>query len=204
MSAAVLDFSNVPWIVGAGIEASALPVRKDRRIVDKGPHMAELVHKRGEDTLDYFIDLSRWLEPHEVIVVARARTLPADLQVLRVDFAPQGAVVWLSQGADGVRHEVQAQVQTSLGKVKLIRFFAITRGNGVPPLPPPITITVPDLEIVLAPTSPGLEVSATTIDFGTTDLSGGEGIVTIKNTGTAPLIITSITTTGPFSVVSTS
>lgn len=121
--------SDLAITTGVAIPQDAVPVRTHRRVHDRGAHMMEMLHKRTEDTLDYCVDLTRWLEPGETVTGARAYALPQDLKIPRLQYAPRAVVVWLSEGCDGGRHTVFCQFTTSLGKVKLIRFVVITRGR---------------------------------------------------------------------------
>jgi aryl-phospho-beta-D-glucosidase BglC (GH1 family) len=118
-------------VTGTLIAETALPLTKMRRVFDRGSSMMSLVHKRAEDTLDYFIDLLRWLEPDESIVSCEAYTGPTEPQELvidRLNYAGTGVVLWIKGGGDGARYTVFCKVVTSRGKVKLFRFVMVTRG----------------------------------------------------------------------------
>lgn len=197
-----------PVVTGSPIGEALLPVGKQRRLFDKGPHMAQMIHKRGEDTLDWFIDLLRWLEPNESITSCTAQRQTGDLTIQRLQFAPTGALVWLTGGTDGVRHSVNVLVTTSRASVKLIRFSVLTRGSGAaipPPLPvisiDSVTVIIPAGGVAPAP-GPSATFGAASMSFGTIpDGSVGDLILTVTNTGTAPLIISAASATGDFSVI---
>ena len=95
--------------------------------------MMDLLHKRAEDTLDYFIDLLRWLDSDEVLTACQAYSDPATLVVAQAQFAPTGVVLWLKGGGDGVRQTVFCRVWTSRENVKLFRFIVLTRGVALEP-----------------------------------------------------------------------
>lgn len=119
-------------IAGTLIAEAEFPLSKLRLIFDRGAHMMSLVHKRAEDTLDYFIDLARWLEPDESIVACEAYTGPTEPQALMVDrlqYAGTGVVIWLRSGGNGVRYSVFCRVITSRGKDKLFEFAMTTNGD---------------------------------------------------------------------------
>jgi hypothetical protein len=213
MSAPVPDFSNAAFVIGSEIAPDHFPVRKERRLFDRGPHLASLIHKRGEDVLDWAIDLTRWLEPGETVTGARAACLPRDLKVVQVEFAPTGLVLWLADGNDGVRHEVQAYVTTSRGKRKLVRFYVITRSSIVFGTGLLIRLLVEDLVVTLpgsgTPEGPdvGPVVSFSLLQVVFPNLPVGSQsnmTVTLTNTGDTDLIITGITVAGDFALVSAS
>ena len=196
-----------PLIQGASIADSALPQGKERRIFDLGPFLSQRVLKRSEDTLDWFLDLFDWLEPTEIVTACTAQVMNGDVVIQRAEFGTTGVVVWLTGGSDGVRHMIHVLVTTSRNAVKLIRFSVLTRGTVV------ITEFLPvismDRAAVLGPgdvvdpeAQPGISFSATTLSFGTiAEDETGDLVLTITNTGTAPLVITSATATGDFSVI---
>lgn len=116
---------------GKKISEKAVPVVKLRRLFDQGPHMAELIRKRSEDTLDYTLELWKWLEPQEAIQQCRAWVQPQDMLIPRLEFSDTAVVLWVAGGDNNVRHEVKLRVSTSLGKTKLFRFMFTT--NGIAP-----------------------------------------------------------------------
>lgn len=193
---------------------AVLPLTKLRRVFDKGAHMMDLHHKRGEDELDYFIDLARWLEPDEAIISARAwvgdllATLtgsvtivpdPYQLTAFRADFAPTGVVVWLRGGNDGRRYVVSCLIQTDLGKIKLIRFAIITRGTGTLAslLLPIIRVTDITVNLVQAP----ITVAPPTFGLVAVGAEQISAVTITNNTGLDPLVVLSITGTGDFTPV---
>lgn len=170
-------------IVGTTIADAALPLSKARRVSDKGAHMQDLLHKRSEDTLDYFIDLMKWLEPDENITGCTAYTTTEQDSILVVDrlhFAPTGVVVWIKGGGNESRYTVYCTVQTSLGKVKLFTFVMLTRARAG---------------------APALGVSSSALGFGEVLVNEtSTATVTLTNTGALHLTITSVAITGEFTL----
>lgn len=120
-------------VTATPIPEAELPYRKARRVFDYGAHMMQLVHKRAEDNLDYYIDMTRFLEPGDTIVGARASTgNPFDLFVTRLEYADTGIVVWLGGGGDNVRYLVEVIATTAGNRRKRYAFQMITRGVDVP------------------------------------------------------------------------
>lgn len=122
--------SSEVYTDGKRIAEKAVPVLKFRRLFDQGPHMASVIRKRSEDTLDYTLELWKWLEPRETIVKARASVSPSDMLISRLEFSDTAVVLWAAGGNNNVRHEVSLSVVTSLGKTKVFRFFFITSGRS--------------------------------------------------------------------------
>lgn len=142
------DGTDIPLdniVIGTAIPDAQLPYSKERRIFDRGATMVQGQYKRSEDTLDYYIDLSKFLEPRETINSARAGSNTASMSVERVEFAPTGVVVWISGGKDLERNTVVAWVTTSLGKVKIFRFIIKTVGDA----PPRVEIITTPISVVV-------------------------------------------------------
>lgn len=136
------------YVDGTAIPESALPLKKHRRLFDKGPHMSQLVHKRAETTLDYFFDLETMLEHGESIEACRAyvdvvstplddvapQLWPANDIRLYVDslgFAETGVLVKLRGGSDNCRYNVSIQYTTDRGLLNLLRFSVHTVGEAI-------------------------------------------------------------------------
>lgn len=189
---------------GTHITEKVVPVTKFRRLFDQGPHMAELIRKRSEDTLDYMLELWKWLEPGEKILQCRAWSQPQDLLIPRLEFSDTAVVLWTAGGDNNVRHEVKLRVSTSLGKTKLFRFFFIT--NGIAPRFVFVSVTTLGVNIgVQAGEPPPLPVgpvpTATpgTFAFGEVYLGeSGTTSITLKNTGDENLFLQALTTSGDF------
>ncbi|MED5545700.1 MAG: cellulase family glycosylhydrolase [Pseudomonadota bacterium] len=215
-----LGSSEPATVTATPIAAEALPFTKARRIYDMGAHMAPLLHKRAEDTLDYFISLERFLEEGEEVTGARGSLCPQTtipLIMHRLEFAPRGVLVWLTAGAHNERYEVHVLVETSWGKEKLYRFNIITRGRADFELPePPITVTIEPIPFGVGMAGEGeipdeegegqLTLSRASLNFG--ELVEGELSLTqtffARNTGTAPINLYSITVDGDYIVSSDS
>lgn len=210
MSGHVPAFSEP--VDGTPIPEAAFPLNRQRRVTDRGTHMLETHQKRGEDTLDWSIDLVKWLEPDEVVTAAQAVVGPVDLVVQRLYYAPTGVVVWLTGGEDATAHEVRCLITTSQGRIKLFRFRVITR--GVPVIVEAtllisidsITVSLPNQGGGDPPPDPDpvplVSLSPLSLSFG--QVAGGGGanlILTITNIGTANLIISSAVATGDFEVI---
>lgn len=105
----------------------------ERRIFDKGPHIAARLHKRGRDLLDYGIDLRRFLREGETVTAATAWLGPVTTPVMsinRLEFGPSAVMVWLDGGKDGQSYQVSTLIQTSEDREKLFRFFVTVRGDA--------------------------------------------------------------------------
>ncbi|MEG2042585.1 MAG: hypothetical protein RR068_15940, partial [Hafnia sp.] len=116
---------------GRQITDNELPLDNDRRIIVNGSGCCSIAveHKRSEELLDYYIEMMKWLEPREVITGVAAWAAP-DLFVTRVEYATTGLVVWIAGGGECKRQEVNVEVSTSLGKIKLVRFIIETQGTA--------------------------------------------------------------------------
>lgn len=203
---------NSPFVtVGTAIPDASLPLNRARRLVDKGAQMMDRVVKRSEDTLDYFLDLTSWLEPGESIVASSASTDSEDLLIPRVNFAPSGVVVWVSAGADDARYLVQVLVTTNLGKFKLTPFAFVTNGLA---LDIPVVGLDDETELVeimaqeiIPPVDPALPTATVTpsvLTFPLTDVgqvTPTQAIV-VRNTGTVNLTMRTIRATGDYSYTS--
>lgn len=116
-------------VIGTSIADSALPVRKQRRVFDRGPSLIQSVSKRSEDVLDYFIPMDRFLEPADTVTGASAQSSDEALIVQKVNYAPHGVVVWLLGGEESGQFEVRVQVQTARAQNKLFRLLVLTQGD---------------------------------------------------------------------------
>lgn len=187
------------------IPDSQLPLDNDRRIIVDSTGCCSLSYetKRSEELLDYFIDMMKWLEPNEVIIGAAAWANPTTLIPTRIEYASTGVVAWLAGGADDVRHTVNIEISTNLGKVKLIQFILKTVGLATalvmvvgegdevvvgsdipaPPEPMPDVVFYPDA-----------------IEFPLTAAISGQSqrSIVLKNNGTGTAYIEGITIDGPF------
>lgn len=190
------------------IPDNELPLDNDRRIIVDSTGCCSLAYetKRSEELLDYFIDMMKWLEPNEVIIGAAAWCEPGTLINTRLEYASTGVVAWLAGGVDNVRHTVNVQISTSLGKIKLVQFVLLTHG------------VASDLAIVDAEGDtvylydgefPGPEVDLvpdikaypSSIEFPTVGAGMGQETrpIILKNDGNAVGFIRRIVTHGPFS-----
>lgn len=208
-------------VIGTPIQENAFPVNRQRRVSDRGTHMLETHQKRSEDTLDWSIDLLRWLEPDESVSSAQAMVSPADLVVQRVQFAPTGVVMWLTGGFDAVAHEVRCLVGTNQGRVKLFRFRMVTRGvPGTTPGPVRLSLYVSDAVLrdvsgnalslsvtdavlrALPATGPAVAFTPTSVIFTETPVGeASEMEITISNSGDQSLVISLISASGDFTVL---
>lgn len=187
------------------IPDSQLPLDNDRRIIVDSTGCCSLSYetKRSEDLLDYFIDLMKWLEPNEVIIGAAAWANPTTLIPTRIEYASTGVVAWLASGADDVRHTVNIEISTSLGKVKLIQFILKTVGQATEL----VMVTGEGDEVVVgsdipAPPEPAPDVVfyPDAIEFPLTAAVSGQNqrSIVLKNNGTGTAYIEGITIDGPF------
>ena len=95
----------------------------------------EYMTKVASETLDYVIDLRRWLKGTETIAAVRATTSPSSLSATSVTYTGTAVTVRLAGGLG--RHIVSVYVTTSTGQVKTVQFgVAATAdvGTGLPSL----------------------------------------------------------------------
>lgn len=193
-------------VIGIPLSGAAYPRSSERKIFDKGPHIAARLHKRGGDVLDYAIDLCRFLRPGETVTAATAWTSPVtapEMAVTRVEFASSIVVVWLAGGRNGTSYQVNVFVETSEGRDKSYRFFITVRGDAAihslladadpigvgAGVPPQLALSLPELEF--PPTQVGessapIAVTVTNIGGGRATISAfiaSEGFSTTSDTG---------------------
>ncbi len=198
--------SESAGVVGVPLTGAAYPRSSERKIFDKGPHIAARLHKRGEDVLDYAIDLCRFLRPGETVTAATAWTGPVtepEMAVTRVEFAPSIVLVWLAGGRNGTSYQVNVFVETSEAREKLYRFFVTVRGDAAvhtlltetnpvgvgAGVPPQLSLSLPELEF--PPTQVGessapIAVTVTNIGGERATISAfvaSEGFSTTSDTG---------------------
>lgn len=109
-----------------------MPVDAERRFYDRGTR--QRLTKHSEDVLDYYVDLTAWMEPDEVVSACRAWCAPDDLIISYLEYSDDALLVWLAAGGDCKRHTVTCQVTTSAGRQKLCEFVISTHGTA-PELP---------------------------------------------------------------------
>lgn len=190
------------------IDDNQLPLDYDRRILVDSTGCCSLSYltKRSEELLDYFVDMMKWLEPNEVIIGAAAWCEPESLINTRLEYASTGVVAWLAGGADNVRHTVNVQISTSLGKIKLVQFVLQTYGvaddlaiitvEGEAVVVGSNEEPVPETEL-----EPIITAYPSSIDFPVTGAVSGQSSQTIiiKNDGNAVGYLRRIEMEGPFS-----
>lgn len=200
--------SSEIYTEGTHITEKVVPVTKFRRLFDQGPHMAELIRKRSEDTLDYTLELWKWLEPGEKITRCRAWSQPNDLIIPRLEFSDTAVVLWAAGGNNNVRHEVRLRVSTSLGKTKLFRFMFIT--NGIAPNFVFVSVTTLGVNVGVKagepeplPVGPVPTATPGTFTFGEVYLGeNGTTQISVKNTGDENLSLRGLTVSGDFTFTS--
>ena len=191
-----------------GIEGQdVLPVALDRRIVDKGPHMIALLHKRAQDRLDYYIDLRDFLDDGEFVTGAAGRLSPVTdpaLAILRIEFDADGVLIWMAGGLNGSRYTVDVTITTSIGKRKMYRTAVLTAGTAEPGVFYTIDGDEIDLDGVGAGVGPLLALSRTTAEFDPLAVGAISPAiaVTVMNIGSQEVQTSAITVTGPFSFIS--
>lgn len=196
------NISDSAAVVGVGIDDAI--IAGERRIYDKGPHMAVRVHKRGRDLLDYGIDLRRFLQPGETVTAATAWlgpiTSPA-LAIHKVEFSPFAVLVWLEGGKDGESYHVSLVVETSEAREKLFSWRVSVRGDA----PTHIIECDGGGVSVGAGMAPELELDPPHIIFPATLVgqSSQPVDVTVTNVSAQRVTITSINPSAGFSMTST-
>ena len=189
-------------VVGV-VQSVAIAIDPCRRILDKGPHMATRLHKRGADHLDYAIDLRRWLEDGETVVGAVATLRPAttpELGITRVEFTAVAVFVWLDGGKNGKSYRVSVMIRTSKGRERMFRFFMSVQGSATQHMLEPQSGS----GAVCAGLAPLLHLSSTHLDFPDT-LVGEVSppiAVLVSNIGALSATIAAITVADGFTVTS--
>ncbi|MCW2275141.1 hypothetical protein M2321_002724 [Rhodoblastus acidophilus] len=216
---------NVVAVIGVAVDVSALPALSDRRVQDRGPLMQSVLRKRSEDLLDYFVDISQWLQPGEIVSSARAWSIPdycipedegrpailppqaGDLIITNVHFADTGALVWCANGIHLGMYRVFCRLTTSQGRTKLFRFKLGTRG-----VPGNIVAsagsTVVSVGVIPATPTGILAVAPSGVNMGasTVAVAAATQHVTVGNTGNATLTISGLSissASGDFTQTST-
>ncbi len=117
------------YVAGRPADPLDMFIRKDRYIRWDGSPVLTRYRKESRETLDYVLDLSRFLDTGEVITGVGGWASPEGLRVGRLAYTDTEVVTWLSRGADAVRFTVQLRITTSSGKVTIFRFSVITDGQ---------------------------------------------------------------------------
>lgn len=182
--------SNGPIILGVPVPEERLPISGRYRVHDRGLFMMDVFFKRSEDVLDYFIDLWNWLEPGETIEGARGWAEPGTLDVVKVEFADTGVLVWCANGDDGARNIVHCRIITSIGREKLFRFRIDTRGV------PGHAVIIGGGSTVTVGGSDPITVEPDSLSFPATlvDAQSAAQHVIVTNNSTVSIPITSIAT----------
>lgn len=124
-----------------GAAASLIfPIRHQRRITFAGGNALYRYDKAEPETLDYWIDLTRWMEPDESITAAVAWADNAALQIPQVRFDDAWLVLWLAGGGFEARSSIEVMITTSRGRDVSCRLVLVSHGqpqapvyfNGVP------------------------------------------------------------------------
>lgn len=122
--------------VGASLDA---PLRPWRRVQFVGQDMAASFTKAEPETLDYWLDMSRWLEVDETITAASVWSGNAQLIIPSVQFDGAWLVIWLAAGGYNARSLVQAQITTSRGRITTALLVLVSRGEAQEPVYTPGT-----------------------------------------------------------------
>lgn len=189
--------SEAHTLVGTPMPALALPTTQARRVVDRGPYLTDLRHKRAEEALDYWVDMSTWLQPHETIERVEATATDPRLILFRLGFDDRHAILWLAGGRDRARHIVRLTVKTSLGATKVFEFALRVDGEA-------------DFVLVRVDAFPGFVVGSplpfsltpTALAFGSVEIgSAGHTLTTtLVRAGDGDLVVTALSVSGDFGV----
>lgn len=112
-------------VTGTPITEECFPRRRQRRFMpDAGCDYAPEFCKRHEEHLDYSVDMSRVLNPGEVIICATAWSNDPDaLPVTLVHYAQKGALAYVHAGAENACYLVTMHVRTNQHRVFTYRFL---------------------------------------------------------------------------------
>lgn len=119
--------------VGAAA-ALTFPVRHQRRIIFTGGNHLDRHDKAEPETLDYWVDLTRWMDADESITAAVAWADNAALAIPKVQFDDAWLVVWLAGGGFEARSNVQVMITTSRGRDVSCRMVLVSHGQPQAPV----------------------------------------------------------------------
>lgn len=114
--------------------ALTFPVRPMRRLTFMGGNSIDRQDKAEPETLDYWLDMMRWLDGDEHITAAVAWSDNAALQIPAVRFDDAWLVVWLGGGGFEARSNVQVQITTSRGRKVSYRMVLVSHGQPETPV----------------------------------------------------------------------
>lgn len=102
--------------------------------------MLESFAKQSSESLDYTINLYRWLESGEKVTAASAVVDPDTIFITQVQYTDSSATVWLLGGVDSEAYTVSVTIDTNKGRRKTFQFRVTVTGETVTPA----TITISD------------------------------------------------------------
>lgn len=106
-----------------------VPVKPWRRVLYLGAGYVSSFTKAEPETLDYWLDMSRWLESNETITGASVWANSAEVVIPSVRFDGAWLVIWLSGGGYNARSLVQARITTSRGRIATALVVLVSRGE---------------------------------------------------------------------------
>lgn len=197
------DSSESALVIGSAVAEVDIPVSQ-RRVIDKGPHMEAVLHKRGKDRLDYYIPIP---DPSDTITGVTGRISPVTdppLAILQIFFSPTGAIVWLAGGKDQARYDVDILIVTAGGKRHLCRFALVTNETAPPGPLIDIDANQQPNDAIVAGIGPLIAFSPPALALPTTAVGERSAwqSITVSNPGTQRLALRSIEVTGPFAFTS--
>jgi len=78
--------------------------------------------KQPGDTLDYGVDLTKWLSTGDTVSGATATVSPSGLTISVTESTTSEPKVWASGGVDGTQYQVTLTVVTTDGRTKEFEF----------------------------------------------------------------------------------
>jgi len=78
--------------------------------------------KQPADTLDYGVDLTKWLSTGDAVSGATATVSPSGLTISVLQAATSEPTVWASGGVDGTSYQITLTVVTTGGRTKEFEF----------------------------------------------------------------------------------
>ena len=83
--------------------------------------------KQPAETLDYGVDLTKWLSTGDAVASSSASVSPSGLTISVLQAATSEPTVWASGGVDGTEYQITLTVVTSGGRTKEFEFKIVVR-----------------------------------------------------------------------------
>ena len=82
--------------------------------------------KQPADTLDYGVNLTKWLATGDTVSAATATVSPSGLTITVTQATTSEPTIWASGGVDGTEYQITLTVVTTGGRTKEFEFKIVT------------------------------------------------------------------------------